>query len=43
MTLRELGRPEEARAHWRQALTILERLESPDADKVRVLLAVDPC
>jgi tetratricopeptide (TPR) repeat protein len=42
VTLRALGRPEEARAHWRQALAIFERLESADADQVRVLLAGDP-
>jgi len=42
VTLRALGRPEEARAHWRQALAIFKRLQSADADQVRALLAADP-
>ena len=38
-TLRALGRPEEARAHWRRALTLFEQLQSTDAEQVRALLA----
>ena len=42
MTLRELDRPQEAQAHWRQALAIFERLQTGDADQVRALLAARP-
>ena len=38
VTLRALGRPEEARAHWRQALALFEQLQTTDADQVRALL-----
>jgi tetratricopeptide (TPR) repeat protein len=38
VTLRALGRPEEARAHLRQALALFERLQTTDADQVRALL-----
>src|SRR6266498_2908859 len=47
MTLRALGRAEEARAHWLDALAILQRLQTTDADQVRVVLAEEsalrPC
>ena len=39
MTLRALDRLEEARAHWLEALAIFERLGTPDAEQVRILLA----
>jgi hypothetical protein len=39
VTLRALGRPQEAQARWRQALAIFERLQTTDADQVRALLA----
>lgn len=41
-TLRALGRPDEARAHWLEALATFERLQSADADQVRVLLTELP-
>ncbi len=37
--LRALGRFEEALALWREALPIFERLQMPDAERVRALLA----
>jgi len=47
MTLRALGRAEEARAHWLDALAILQRLQTTDADQVRIVLAEEsalrPC
>jgi hypothetical protein len=39
VTLRALGRPEQARAHWLQALAIFGQLQTTDADRVRALLA----
>lgn len=42
VTLQALGHPEQARAHWLEALAILERLQTTDADQVRVLLAELP-
>jgi hypothetical protein len=39
VTLRALGREEEARAHLRQALALFEKLQTADADQVRALLA----
>jgi hypothetical protein len=38
VTLRALGRPEEARAHWRRALAIFEQLQTTDVEQVRDLL-----
>jgi predicted negative regulator of RcsB-dependent stress response len=32
------GRPEEARAAWREALALLDRLGHPDAEQVRYKL-----
>jgi hypothetical protein len=40
--VRALGRPEEARAHWLEALAIFERLRTADADLLRALLAELP-
>lgn len=37
VTLRALGLREEARAHWRHTLAILEQLRTTDADQVRAL------
>jgi hypothetical protein len=42
VTLQALGRTEEARAHWREALAILEQLQTTYADSVRALLAQGP-
>jgi tetratricopeptide (TPR) repeat protein len=42
VTLRALGRPQEARTHWLEALAFLEQIQSADADQVRVLLAELP-
>jgi hypothetical protein len=42
VTLRALGRPAEARAHWREALAIFEQLQTADADQVRLLLTELP-
>jgi tetratricopeptide (TPR) repeat protein len=42
VTLRALGRLDQARAHWLEALAILERLRSTNADQVRALLAELP-
>jgi hypothetical protein len=42
VTLRALGRPEDARAHWLHALAIFEQLRSADADQLRILLAEPP-
>jgi hypothetical protein len=39
VALQALGRAQETRAHWQQALAIFERLRTPDADRVRALLA----
>lgn len=39
VTMHRLGRHEDARAHWRQALAILERLQTFAAEEVRALLA----
>jgi hypothetical protein len=40
VTLHALGDTDQARAHWRHALAIFERLETTDhADQVRDLLA----
>ena len=41
-TLRALDRLEEARAHWREALAILQHLHTPDADEIRALLTAQP-
>jgi hypothetical protein len=41
-TLRALGQPQQARAHWHQALAIFEHLGTTDADQVRTLLAGEP-
>jgi hypothetical protein len=38
VTLRVLGRPEEARAQWRRALAIFEQLQTTDVEQVRALL-----
>jgi tetratricopeptide (TPR) repeat protein len=38
-TLRAHGDHESARAHWREALAIFERLHTTAADEVRALLA----
>ena len=38
MTLEELGRFEDARAYWLEALAIFEQLQASDADHVRELL-----
>ncbi|WP_461030219.1 tetratricopeptide repeat protein, partial [Streptomyces sparsus] len=37
--LAELGRPEQARARWQEALDIFHALDAPEADEVRALLA----
>jgi hypothetical protein len=37
--MRAMGRVEEARAHWLEALAIFERLRTTDADQVRALLS----
>jgi hypothetical protein len=42
VTLRALGHLDDARAHWLEALATFERLQSTDADQVRVLLAELP-
>jgi len=39
VTLEELGRLEDARAYWLEALAIFEQLQTSDADHVRDLLA----
>jgi hypothetical protein len=42
VTLRALGRLEEAWSHWLEALAIFERLGPSDAEQVRVLLSDQP-
>jgi hypothetical protein len=42
VTLRALGRQEEARAHWLKALATFEQLQTTDAGQVRALLAELP-
>jgi DNA-binding SARP family transcriptional activator/Tfp pilus assembly protein PilF len=39
VTLRALGRHEEARAAWSEAVAVFEKLQTPDAEEVRALLA----
>jgi hypothetical protein len=38
VTLQALGRHQEERAQWQQALAIYEQLQTADADQVRALL-----